>query len=113
MAWSTAASDHVLVDLGDDRVERHRRMIREPRRSEQPRLLGRVIDEQDGPLRARASERHRFGDLENRHRATAVVVSAVVARAMARAAVVATVVVVATVTKAAEDNFDLIDIGIF
>ena len=43
---SRVAADHVRVHLRDDRIDRHRRMLGEPARSEQSLLLADVPDEQ-------------------------------------------------------------------
>ena len=46
-------ADHVDVQLRDDRVERHRRVVGEVPRAVQPALLAGVPDEQQRPLRPR------------------------------------------------------------
>ena len=50
-----AAADHVHVELRDDRVARHRRMVREVLGAEEARLFARVPDEEDRALRLRSA----------------------------------------------------------
>ena len=60
-----ATAHHVLIDLGDDRIGGHRRVIGVPARAEEAGLLAGVIDEENGPSRPNGSAGHRFGDLED------------------------------------------------
>jgi hypothetical protein len=47
---SASPSSHILVDLGDDRIDGHRRVIAEPLGAQQSGLLAGVADEEDRAL---------------------------------------------------------------
>src|SRR5205807_7915421 len=72
-----APADHIHVQLRDDRVAWHGRVVREGARAQQPFLLAGVPHEQDRPLRLALERRNPLGDLERRDGAGAVVVGAV------------------------------------
>src|SRR5688500_13691555 len=78
-----SASNHVHVELGNDRVAAHRRIVHEPRRAEQSTFLGGVPDEKYRAPRA-WTRGERLRDLEGGDRARSIVVSAVVDRIEAR-----------------------------
>ena len=83
----TAAADHVDVELSDDAIERHGGMLRVVGRAPQAVLLAGVPDEQQRSLRTRLQARRGFRHRQQRGRAGAVVIRAVVNHIGARAAV--------------------------
>src|SRR5437867_7037414 len=74
-----SAPDHVLIDLADDGIDGHRRVIGVPARAEEASLFAGVTDEQNGTPRA-WSARKLLRDLENGHRPASVVVGAIANR---------------------------------
>src|SRR4051794_30634605 len=50
-----AAAHHVLIDLTDHRIERHRRVVGEPARADETVLLTRVADEENRAPRMRCA----------------------------------------------------------
>ncbi len=61
------AADHVGIQLRDDRVDRHGRVIREPLGAEETFLLRRMPDEQCRPARLYWQLRPRLGDMQYAH----------------------------------------------
>src|SRR2546423_3591801 len=71
-----SSTDHVLIDLADDRIDRHGRVIRVPARPEQSRLFASMAHEENRATRTRAA-RQLLRDLEDRHGPGAVVIRAI------------------------------------
>ena len=71
------SAHHVQVEIGHDRVARHGGVVGKPLRAPQSLLLTGLPDEEQRPHGLHRTLRKRLGDLENRHRAGAVVIGTI------------------------------------